>query len=54
MVRVAKKSSQAVVELDEGEKDVINLGKVESSMLAAVNGLKQEFASSVSGRITPG
>lgn len=49
-----KKSGQAVVELAEGEGDVINLGKVESSMAAAVNGLKQEYNSSVTGRITPG
>ena len=43
-----------MVQLDEEEKDVINLGKVESSMSAAVNALKQEYTSSVTGRITPG
>ena len=49
----SQKKGQAVVQLDEAEKEMIDLGKVESSMTAAVDALKREFAS-LSGRITPG
>jgi hypothetical protein len=51
---VAKKASSVVVELVEGEHDVINLGKVEASMGSAVQALKHEYTTSVTARITPG
>ena len=49
-----KGKGPAVVELVEGEKDVINFDKLEGSMVAALNSLKQEFTTSVTARITPG
>lgn len=42
------------MELVEGEEDVINMSKVDGSMLAAVNSLKHEYATTVTARITPG
>lgn len=38
----------------EGEHDVINLGKVEGYMAAALQSLKHEYTTSVTARITPG
>lgn len=42
------------VQLVEGERDVINLQKVEGSMVAAVTSLKHDYTSSITARITPG
>lgn len=42
----------AKIELTEAERDVIDLEKVESAMLAAVNSLKREYTS-ITSRITP-
>lgn len=50
----AKKSGKAVVELVEGEQDVINLKKVEGAMQGAVSSLKHEYTTAITGRITPG
>lgn len=50
----AKKSTSGAVELVEGEHDVINLGKVEGYMAAALQSLKHEYTTSVTARITPG
>ena len=43
-----------MVELVEGEHDVINLKKIEGAMAASVQALKHEYATSVTARITPG
>lgn len=53
-LHLAKKSTPSVVELVEGEHDVINLGKVEGSMAAALQALRHEYTTSVTARITPG
>lgn len=50
---VAKKTTP-MVELVEGEESVINLSKVEKTMVAAVQSLKHEYTTSVTTRITPG
>ena len=51
MFTTAKKTQQR---LDEGEVDVINLERLESSMQAAINALKYEYTNTVIARITPG
>ena len=53
-VHVAKKSAPSVVELVEGEHDVINLGRVEGAMATSLQALKHEYTTSVTARITPG
>lgn len=50
----AKKSTPSVVELVEGEHDVINLERVETSMGAVLQALKHDYTTSVTARITPG
>ena len=49
----AAKKAASSVQLAEGEKDVINLEKVEGGMTSAINMLKQEYATSIVTRITP-
>ena len=49
----AGKKLPALVQLVEGEKDVINLDKVEDGMAAAISWLKQSFTTSVVTRMTP-
>ena len=41
------------MQLIEGEKDVINLDKVEEGMVAAVSSLKTSFTSAVVTRLNP-
>lgn len=47
------KKTTPMVELVEGEESVINLSKVEKTMVAAVQSLKHEYTTSVTTRITP-
>lgn len=41
------------MQLVEGERDVINMEKIEGGMSAVINSLKHEYTTSVVTRITP-
>lgn len=53
-VLTVRKSVGTVVELVEGEGDIINMNRVEGSMAAVVNSLKHEYTTNIVARITPG
>lgn len=40
--------------MGEEEQDVVDLGRLESGMVAAVKGLKWEYTNTITARISPG